>query len=183
MKLIVGLGNPGTEYVNTRHNVGFMILDNYLDDVLWKEKFSSFLYSMEKNNEQVIFIKPTTYMNLSGIAVKKVVDYYKIPITNILVIQDDIDMTLGTYKIKRNSSSGGHNGIKSIIQELGSDEFARLKIGISKSENIPVDKYVLGHFSHDELEKIKDNEKVFGNIINTFIKNNIEKVMFEYNKH
>lgn len=183
MKLIVGLGNPGTEYLYTRHNVGFMVVDNYLGDVLWKEKFSSFLYSTEIFSEQVIFLKPTTYMNLSGIAVKKVVDYYKIPIENILVIQDDIDMTLGIYKIKRNSSSGGHNGIKSIIQELGSDEFARLKIGISKSKDIPTDKYVLGKFSTNELEKLKDNEEVFGNIINKFIKYDVEEVMLEFNKH
>ena len=113
MKLVVGLGNPGNEYKNTRHNVGYIVVDNYLGSVLWQKKFQGLIY--KKNN--TIFLKPTTYMNLSGISVKKVIDYYKIPIDNILIIHDDLDLPLGKYKIKFNSSSGGHNGIKSLITE------------------------------------------------------------------
>ena len=173
MKLIVGLGNPGREYKNTRHNVGFMILDNYLGKVDWKNKMESQLYICEKDNEQIIFIKPQTYMNLSGIAVSKVVNYYKIKVSDILVIQDDLDMEPGTYKVKCNSSSGGHNGIKSIISSLNTEEFARLKIGIGKNKAIPVDSYVIGKFSKEELALIENNYDKFNEIIDTFIKNGV----------
>ncbi len=177
MKLVVGLGNPGKEYKGTRHNVGFMILDNYLGKVDWKTKMESYFYSEQINDEQIIFIKPITYMNLSGLAVKKIANFYKITPENILVIQDDLDMSLGTFKIKRNSSDGGHNGIKSIIKELGSNEFARLKIGISKSDNIPVDKYVLGKLTKKETENILKNSDVYNKIIKLFIEDGIEKAM------
>jgi len=183
MKLIVGLGNPGREYKNTRHNVGFMVLDNYLGKADWKTKMESYFYMTDINNEQVIFLKPLTYMNLSGLAVSKIVNFYKIDIKDILVIQDDLDMDIGSYKIKRNSSSGGHNGIKSIILELHTEEFARLKIGIGKSSHIPVDKYVLSKFSSDELGKIDGNMNIFKEIVDTFINEGIETSMALYNKN
>lgn len=183
MKLIVGLGNPGKEYSNTRHNIGYIIVDNYLGKVSWKTKYDSFIYNTEINGEDVIFIKPITYMNLSGLAVKKVVDFYKIPICDILIIQDDLDIPIGSYKIKRNSSSGGHNGIKSIISELNTEEFARLKIGIDKPKVMATDKYVLGKFRTEEIEKIEENLETFKNIIDSFIKEDIEKVMLLYNKN
>lgn len=183
MKLVVGLGNPGREYKNTRHNVGFMVLDNYLGKVDWKSKMESFCYLTEINNEQILFVKPLTYMNLSGLAVSKIVNFYKIDIKDILIIQDDLDMDIGKYKIKRNSSSGGHNGIKSIISELHTEEFARLKIGISKNNQIPVDRYVLTKFNNDELENINNNMKIYKEIINEFIKNGIEEAMAKYNKN
>jgi len=122
-------------------------------------------------------------MNLSGLAVSKIVNFYKIDIKDILIIQDDLDMEIGTYKIKRNSSAGGHNGIKSIIQELHTDEFARLKIGISKSMQIPVDKYVLTKFSSEEDEKINKNMNNFKEIIDTFINFGIEETMHKHNKN
>jgi len=183
MKLVVGLGNPGKEYKNTRHNVGFMTLDNYLGKVNWKSKYESDIYSDDINNEQVIFVKPITYMNLSGLAVKKIMNYYKLDISDVLIIQDDLDMSFGTYKIKRNSSSGGHNGIKSIIKELNTDEFARLKIGIGKETKIPTDKFVLSKFTEDEIKTFNNNKEIFNNIIDTFIKDGIEKAMALYNKN
>ena len=182
MKLIVGLGNPGREYKNTRHNVGFMVLNNYLGKVNWKTKQENYFYTTEVNGEQIIFIKPLTYMNLSGLAVSKIVNFYKIDIKDILVVQDDLDMNIGTYKIKRNSSSGGHNGIKSIISELKSEEFGRLKIGIGKSDRIPVDKYVLSKFSDEELQAINDNMNIYNHILKTFIEESIEDAMALYNK-
>lgn len=177
MKLVVGLGNPGKEYKNTRHNIGFIVIDNYLNKVDWKSKMESYIYLTEINGEQVIFMKPLTYMNLSGLAVKKVVNFYKIAPENILIIQDDLDMDLGTYKIKRNSSSGGHNGIKSIIAELNTDKFARLKIGIGKNKLIPTEKYVISKFSTKELEQIDANRDEFNKIIKTFVEEDIEKAM------
>lgn len=181
MKLIVGLGNPGREYKGTRHNVGFMVLDEYLGKVNWKNKMESEIFIKEVNNEQIIFVKPLTYMNLSGLSVSKIINFYKIDIKDILIIQDDLDMSLGTYKIKRNSSSGGHNGIKSIISEVKSEGFARLKIGIDTSSPIPVDKYVLGKFSTAELNEISKNMNTFINIIDKFINTNIEETMAAFN--
>lgn len=177
MKLVVGLGNPGREYKNTRHNIGFMVLDNYLGKVEWKNKMEAYICSKEVNNEQIIFIKPLTYMNLSGLAVSKIVNFYKMDFKDILIIQDDLDMAVGTFKVKRNSSAGGHNGIKSIIKELGNEEFARLKIGIGKSANIPTDKYVLSKFTKNELDAILDNTDTYNKIIDLFINDGIEKAL------
>ncbi len=175
MKLVVGLGNPGREYKNTRHNIGFMVLDYYLGKVAWKNKMESNFYSTTINNEEVIFIKPLTYMNLSGMAVSKVVKFYKIKMEDILIIQDDLDLKIGTYKIKKNSSSGGHNGIKSIISELSSEEFLRLKIGIGKNPLMPTDKYVLAKIPDDELVAIESNFPEYKEIINSFISGSIDK--------
>lgn len=173
MKLVVGLGNPGNEYKNTRHNVGYIVVDNYLGSVLWQKKFQGLIY--KKNN--TIFLKPTTYMNLSGISVKKVIDYYKIPIDNILIIHDDLDLPLGKYKIKFNSSSGGHNGIKSLITELNTQNFCRLKIGISHDKNIPTADYVTSNFSPTELEEITNNFGIYNEIIDNFIENDANYIL------
>ena len=175
MKLVVGLGNPGREYKNTRHNVGFMVVDNYLGKVSWKNKMESYFYISD--DKEVIFIKPQTYMNLSGLTVSKIVKFYKIENDDILVIQDDLDMEVGSFKLKNNSSAGGHNGIKSIISELNSDAFGRLKIGIGKDNRISVDRYVLSKLPKEDIDKINANTSEFNKIIDMFIKNG-----FEYTK-
>lgn len=181
MKLIVGLGNPGKEYENTRHNVGFMVLDSYLNSDEWKEKFSALYHEEIIAGEKVLFIKPLTFMNLSGDAVVKFIKYFDIRIDDILVIHDDLDLPFLTYKLKRNSSAGGHNGIKSIINRLGSDAFARLKIGVSHDRSISTKDYVLGNFSKKELDDFSLMQRDFNNIIESFIKNGIEKTMNIYN--
>ncbi len=175
MKLVVGLGNPGKEYINTRHNVGFIVLDNYLPDVTWKTKFNALYYI----DNDVCYIKPQTFMNNSGEAVLAFKNFYKIDINDILVIQDDLDMQIGTFKVKRNSSDGGHNGLKSIINLLGSNEFARLKIGIANEQLADAIDFVLGHFSKEELEYINNN-KDFNKVIDLFIKYGIEKTLDSY---
>jgi len=180
MKLIVGLGNPGNEYEKTRHNVGFMAIDSYLDVVSYKENFSSLYYEKLINNEKVIFMKPITFMNNSGEAVRKIVDYFKINLNDILVIYDDMDFELGTYKLKSSGSSGGHNGIKSIIKYLGTEEIKRLRIGISKNTFDSVD-YVLGKFSKEELDKLNKLYKTVNNIIEDFVKIDFQKLMSKYN--
>ena len=156
MKLIVGLGNPGKDYKDTRHNVGFLVLDHYLNTDDWKEKFKALYYETRINGEKVLFVKPLTYMNLSGDAVIQFVNYFDIDLNDILVIHDDLDLTFGSYKLKKNSSAGGHNGIKSIINNLGSDNFARLKIGISHDKSIDTKDYVLGNFSKSEKDKLME---------------------------
>ncbi|MCM1053058.1 MAG: aminoacyl-tRNA hydrolase [Ruminococcus sp.] len=191
MKLIVGLGNPGLEYHNTRHNIGFMTIDNYLNhlktkynlsNVNWQTKFKAEYLNLNINNEKVFLVKPTTYMNLSGESIIEFVNYYKIDIKDILIIHDDLDLKFGTYRLKKDSSSGGHNGIKSIINNLGTNAFTRLKIGISSNKEIDTKDYVLGHFSSEESEKLNNLYPTFNNIIDEFLKDDINKLMNKYNR-
>ena len=156
MKLIVGLGNPGKEYKNTRHNVGFMVLDYILGDVNWKTKFNGLYYEENIGGDKIIYLKPTTYMNLSGNCVREFVNFYKIDKKDILVIHDDLDLPFLKYRLKYKSSSGGHNGIKSIIQHLGTDNFPRIKVGIGQKPHPDMDlaDYVLGRISNDDEVKL-----------------------------
>lgn len=181
MKLIVGLGNPGDKYVDTRHNVGYLVIDGYLGDVKWKNKFNAEYYEDKISGEKVLFVKPLTYMNLSGDSVVQFVNYFDIELTDILVIQDDLDLMFGNYKLKTNSSDGGHNGIKSIINRLSSKEFARLKVGISNNKSIDTKDYVLGSFSKKEKEEFSSMQETFNKIINCFVKQGIERTMNIYN--
>lgn len=181
MKLIVGLGNPGKEYDSTRHNIGFMCVDNFVDNFSLSSKFQGFIAEVNYNGEKNLFLKPTTYMNESGVSVKKVMDYYNISVDNILIIHDDLDLEIGKQKIKCNSSSGGHNGIRSIISHLKTDSFARLKIGISNNKNIDTKNYVLGKFTKAEMEILNPIINKSKDIIESFINNGIEKTMNIYN--
>lgn len=181
MKLIVGLGNPGNEYDKTRHNVGFMALNYFPGNNFDQEKFNSLYFKTKIGGEDVIFIKPLTFMNLSGQAVTKFVKYYKINFNDILIIQDDLDLPLGTIKLKYKSSSGGHNGIKSIIKELGTDEIPRLKIGISNDKLMDTKDYVLHKFSKDELSIFEKKLPLIKEIVENFIKYDIMECMSRYN--
>ncbi len=183
MKMIVGLGNPGNEYENTRHNIGFMILDNYAKDnsLSFSKKYNGLYAKFYINNEYVILLKPLLYMNLSGVVVKKYANYFKIKTEDILVIQDDLDMNVGKIRIKYKGSSGGHNGIKNIIENLGTEFFSRFKVGIGKNLKYDTKDYVLGKFNKDDLEKIHKIMNFSNDVINDFISFNIEKVMSKYN--
>lgn len=181
MKLIVGLGNPGSEYNKTRHNVGFMVLDNYIKGD-WHTKFNGLYQEKQVNGEKVLFVKPLTYMNNSGDCVVKFFNYYNIDINDLLVIQDDLDLEIGKYRLKKNSSSGGHNGIKSIIESLNSNEFTRLKIGIKSDKKNDVTQFVLGKFSKEEMDIINKNIDISKDIIDSFINDGIDKTMNVYNK-
>ncbi len=179
MKMIVGLGNPGKEYKKTRHNVGFIVLDNFLGEVKWENKKENLIYLKNFNNEKVIFVKPQLFMNLSGLAVKKLAKYYKIVNEDILVIHDDVDLKIGTYKLKINSSSGGHNGIKNIIEALGGDNFLRLKIGVGNNKEILTSDYVLGKLPKEEFINLDD--EVYKKIILSFIEKGIVSTINDYN--
>ena len=148
MKLVVGLGNPDSKYDNTRHNVGFMLLDYIFDssNFVINKKMNSMECITNINGEKVIIIKPMTYMNLSGDAVSKYLNFYKLDISDVMVIQDDLDMEFGASKLPLNRGDGGHNGIKDIILKTGSRNFLRVKIGIGKSDLIDTKDYVLGKF-------------------------------------
>ncbi len=178
MKLIVGLGNPGVEFKYTRHNIGFLVIDRYLDNVKFKKKFNGEYYIDGSKN--VIFLKPMNYMNLSGEVVKKFVDYFNINISDILIIYDDIAFELGIIKIKPDGSAGGHNGIKNIIALLGNNKIKRIRIGIGNS-NKDVKDYVLGKFSNDELIKVEKVIKNVSEIIDNYLLMDFEKLMSKYN--
>mgnify|MGYP004496069239 FL=1 len=180
MKLIVGLGNPGEEYQNTRHNAGFMAIDNYIDESNFKKKDNYMIAEKVINAEKILFVKPLTYMNDSGQAVRKVVDYYKISLDDILIIYDDMDFNVGTIKIKASGSSGGHNGIKSIIRCLGTENFKRVRIGISKPEGDTIN-YVLGKFSKHDLNNLYYVFNTINRIIEDFVVLPFEKLMSKYN--
>lgn len=157
--LIVGLGNPGKEYINTRHNVGFEAVDAFCskhDIKLNKEKFRAILGEGRIGTERIIVAKPQTYMNLSGESVREIADWYKIDDENIIIIYDDISLPTGFLRIREKGSAGGHNGIKNIIYQLGSDVFPRIKIGVGKPENPDYDvkDYVLGKFSKEETDTL-----------------------------
>ena len=135
MKLIIGLGNPGKEYAKTRHNAGFIVVDA-LAKVLganfkFQKKFNAEIAQVKIRNEETILIKPQTFMNLSGTAVRAIMDFYKIKIKDIIVVQDDKDILFGEVKYQNNRSAAGHNGIKSIIEHLGTQDFARIRIGVA----------------------------------------------------
>ena len=183
--LIVGLGNPGKNYVGTRHNVGYGVVDILADKYninMNKEKFKSYYGQINMFGKKCIFLKPLTYMNLSGEAVGKFYDYFEIDIEDILIIYDDLDTKTANFKLKAKGSSGGHNGIKSIISHLGTEKFNRLKIGIDRPiPPMKVVDYVLGRFSKDEMSEI---EKIYSksvNCIDDFSKLSFVDLMNKYN--
>ena len=184
MKLIVGLGNPGKEYENTRHNTGFMAIDEYakINNIDFnKNKFDGLYTDIIVNNEKVILLKPQKYMNLSGEVIYKYMDYFKIDKEDILVIYDDMDLDVGTFKIRFKGGSAGHNGLKNIESNISSNEYKRIKIGISKNKNIDTVNYVLGKFSKEEKEKLNEVLKNIPNIINDYLKLDFDKLMNKYN--
>ena len=157
MYLIAGLGNPGRDYVGTRHNVGFEVADaicSKFDISLNKEKFRAVFGDGRISGEKVIIAKPQTYMNLSGESIREIVDWYKIENDHIIIIYDDISLPVGRLRIREKGSAGGHNGIKNIIYQLGTDVFPRIKIGVGSPEHPEFDMkdYVLGKFSTEETE-------------------------------
>lgn len=185
MKLIVGLGNPGKNYENTRHNIGFSLLDVIAKDknvFFDKEKFNASYTEFIYNGEKILMIKPLSFMNLSGGVVRKFFDFYKLSLSDILVIQDDLDMSFGRIKFVFNSSSGGHNGIKDIERCLGSKDYARLKIGISNDKLINTKDYVLGNFNQEEKNILNNIYNDLVNVVDDFCTLSMERIMSKYNR-
>lgn len=185
MKLIVGLGNIGKEYDNTRHNIGFRAIDAFaasqnitIDISKSGGLYGEFFY----HNEKVILLKPQRYINLSGQVIKSYVDFYKIKIEDILVISDDLDMPVGKIKLKSKGRSGGHNGLKDIENHLKTTEYKRLKLGISNNKSIDTKDYVLGKFNKMDKEKIEEIMKLIPNIILDYLSFDFDCVMNKYNQ-
>lgn len=183
MKLIVGLGNFEDKYLFTRHNAGFMVVDFFANSnnqtFKIEKKLKSAITKFRFGNEDLVIIKPLTYMNLSGEAVSAVMNFYKIEIKDVLIIYDDISMDLGKVRFRVSGSDGGHNGIKSVIQHVGTKNFDRLKIGIGPQPNIPSEAFVLQNFSKEELGELKTIIKT--PLIQDYLEKGMEKVQNLYN--
>ncbi|ADY54568.1 peptidyl-tRNA hydrolase [Syntrophobotulus glycolicus DSM 8271] len=159
MKAVIGLGNPGIKYADTRHNVGFMLLDRIAgnEDVQYSKGFKGKFAEIRHQNRKIILLKPYTFMNLSGQSVAELINYYKVPLEDMLVIHDDMDIALGRLRFREKGSAGGHNGIKSIIQELGTQEFWRLKIGVGRPQKErDVVSHVLSGFDRESREVLSE---------------------------
>lgn len=185
MRIIIGLGNPEEEYAGTRHNMGFDVINEiakaYKIEVN-KNKFNSLYTKSNIEGEEVILVKPQTYMNLSGTSAREVAQFYKAKPEEILIIYDDMDIKQGTIKIRKKGSSGGHNGVKSVIANLGTEEIARIRVGIGKAqEKEDKIKYVIGHVSKEDKEKLKEGVEKAKEAVIEILRNGIDTAMNKYN--
>lgn len=187
MYIIVGLGNPGKEYENTRHNIGFSVIDSMAEEYqisVLEIKHRAQIGKGYINGQKVILAKPLTYMNLSGESVRALTDYYKIDTeTELIVIYDDISMDVGQLRIRKKGSAGGHNGIKSIISHLGGDVFQRIKMGVGdKKPGYDLADYVLGHFDKSERDAIAESIRNASAAAVMMMQDGADAAMNQYNK-
>jgi len=182
MKLIVGLGNPGKKYQTTKHNVGFLSLDEYFNTHKYKFKKEKKFNGESLKIGDTVFLKPHTFMNNSGQSVAFAMKFYNIDLEDVLIIYDDLSLPLGKIRLREQGSSGGHNGIKSIISHLKTDNFKRIKVGIDSNDLIDTKDYVLGKFSKKEMIIIKESISIISNIINDFMdEKEFVKIMNTFN--
>lgn len=188
MKLIVGLGNPGKKYESTRHNAGFKALDFLADHFgfdAFKEsgKHKAEVSEGQMADEKVMLMKPLTYMNLSGQPLRSVLQFYKINIQDLIVLYDDVSIPSGNVRIRGEGSAGGHNGVKSVIQELGTEQFIRVRLGIAPLTEFKgeLEDYVLGKLNEEEIALLEGNLRKLPTMIEILLKGDVEKAMHEYN--
>ena len=186
MHVICGLGNPGRKYENTRHNIGFITIDRLADKLgikVNKSKFRATVGEGTIGGEKVLLVKPETYMNDSGLAVKDIADFYKLDPKDLLVIYDDFDIPEGTVRIRPFGSSGTHNGMRSVIRLLGSDRFPRIRIGTGKEdmEKRELISFVLGGFSKDEVKLMENAVDIAADAACCYVENGIDLAMNRYN--
>ncbi len=182
--LIVGLGNIGDEYANTRHNIGFMAVDNFAKkhDVVWADKRYGFVGRCRVKNAEIVLLKPSTYMNLSGNAVRYWLGEEKIPVENMLVIVDDLNLPFGTIRIRKQGSDGGHNGLKHIQQVLGTPNYSRVRFGIGNEYTRGAQiNYVLGEWQDEERTALPERLDRIAEIIPSFCLQGVDRTMNQYN--
>ncbi|MGI6511633.1 MAG: aminoacyl-tRNA hydrolase [Catenisphaera adipataccumulans] len=184
MKVIVGLGNPGLKYRDTRHNTGFMVMDRLAELChvsFEQEKFEAYFVKTKIEGEDVILMKPTTYMNNSGFAVRQVLDFYKLSPDHLLVIYDDIDLSVGRIRLRQKGSAGGHNGIKSIISCIFTEQFDRIRVGIGRDPRIRIVDWVLSRFRPEEKEPFAQAVDLAAQAAYYSITHSFVQTMNEYN--
>ena len=186
MYLIAGLGNPGTKYEGTRHNIGWQVIDELAEKYnirVLESKFKGLVGKGMIGSDKVLLLKPLTYMNLSGESIAEAVRFYKIDeTTELIVIADDISLDVGQIRIRKKGSAGGHNGLKNIIAQLGHENFARIKMGVGeKPAGYDLADYVLGHFSKEEKKIMAESRKTAVKAIETILAEDIDKAMNLYN--
>lgn len=197
MKLVVGLGNPGEKYIGIRHNLGFMVVDEFsakckAQSAKWeyKEKFKSEILDFTLNASRFTLVKPQTYMNNSGLAIKLLTTYYKLPATDVIVIHDELDLSLGKIKVRIGGAAAGHHGVESIIDTLKTDKFIRVRLGIGnlktlsgehKGRTISAEKFVLEPFTHQEKPQVKHMIKQAIKALDLLLEKGLEKAQNQYN--
>ena len=185
MKMIVGLGNPGSEYARTKHNVGFMFLDALAEKLgadNWKTKYDALVAEARIGTEKVLLVKPLTYMNESGRAVGPLMSWYKLAPEDLIVVHDDMDIPAGTIRIRRKGSAGGHNGMKSILYHVGDENFPRLRIGIGRPlPGWTVVKHVLAPFSEEDVPKIREAIAYLLPALECVVTDGVDLAMNRYN--
>ena len=185
MWLVVGLGNPGSKYLLTRHNVGFMALDNFLSgigDPNAKEEFKAVTTKFKMEDQDIVFAKPQTFMNKSGESVQPILDFYKVDLNHVIVVHDDIDQAFGHIKIQKNRGHGGHNGIRDISEKLATQDYIRLKIGVGRPPHPKMDvaDYVLGRFSPEEHGRLVELLNLSSDAIESLIFDGYEKAATQF---
>ena len=185
MYIIVGLGNPGKQYENTRHNVGFNVIDILAEEYdisVTKMKHKALIGEGRVGTEKVVLVKPVTYMNLSGESLAEIYNFYKVDTNNIVVIYDDIDLDVGKIRIRKKGSGGTHNGMRSIVKCLGTTDFPRVRVGVSKPEpGRDLANFVLSKFAPDEMAGLKEGLEKSVLAIDSIIRENIDLAMNKYN--
>lgn len=184
MKVIVGLGNPGKEYKDTRHNIGFMVLEELAArHPVEKQdsKFDAVIGHVRIGQEKVLLVKPLTYMNLSGRSVQPIIHWYKLDLEDLMVVHDDMDLSVGTLRIRQQGGSGGHRGLNSIIEQLGTKEFARMRVGIGRPDRADAVDWVLGHFSGQEKDEMNQVVKTTADALVKWVESGINAAMNAYN--
>ena len=187
MYLVLGLGNPGKEYKNTRHNVGFMALEKLAEDLrvdLQKEKFQAIYGEGRIGSEKILLAKPLTFMNNSGQSARAICDFYKIPPENVIVLYDDMNLSVGSIRIRPHGSDGGHNGIKSILYHLCSDRFPRVRFGVGapRGKGEAVIRHVLGRLGGEDAPLLQESIEKTPNIIKTIVSDGVPAAMNQFNR-
>lgn len=184
MKLVVGLGNPGSRYADTRHNVGFVVLDRLAEGgraERFQSRFQAQVTDFREGEQKVVLVKPETFMNLSGRCVRQVVDFYQVPLEDILVVCDDVNLPLGRLRARARGTHGGHNGLRDIQSHLGTTDYARLRIGVGAAEGKDLVDHVLGRFAPSERKAIDEATARAAEAVLVWIGLGIEACMNRYN--
>ncbi|MGK9367710.1 aminoacyl-tRNA hydrolase, partial [Melioribacter sp. Ez-97] len=184
MRAVIGLGNPGKEYENTRHNIGFIVLDRFADlhNLNFKPEYNYLISEGSIGSSDFILVKPVTFMNLSGLAVKNLLRKYEIPTEEMLVITDDIYLEAGRLRIRKSGGDGGHNGLKSIIEHLESNNFPRLRFGIGEPGDLTLSEYVLSPFPEDELKTINSSVEKAVQLTECFVSGGYKAMLDHFSK-